>query len=205
MITSLTMTARDLDEIREKIKTHEWAANLFNKIKNDRSLQDLGPIYSEGEIVTHMWDEGRILRERSLVYALSGDDSEIQKIIDILEERFFQTWKFELSEPHNELSQHKDRDGLAIADYWMYWLFLANHVFAFNLIQDHPLFGASRINRFEQRFLETLEIKKRTFKGTLALQNCQFWDSTGLGMLGVLLEDEGGLRAKRRVTDPGDL
>lgn len=189
MTDSLTMTASDIDEIRRKINSHEWAANLYAKIKDDRSFQELGPIYSDQETVTHMWREGTLLRERSLIYAISGDDSDVQKMIDILEERFFQQWKYEIPKPKAEQAENQKREAVAIADYWMFWLELANHVFAFNLIKNHPLFGGSRLSRFEQFFLEALEIKKKTFLGTIALQNCQFWDATGLGMLGIMCED----------------
>jgi hypothetical protein len=186
----LLLTARDIEEIKGKIERYDWARNLFERIRTD----DTFLVMQKEEVTTgqmamkYVWEEGRFVRDRSLAYALTGDDTDIPAISGILEERFLGDWQF----PNLDMSIH-----LAVPftfesmiHYWSFWLLLANHVHGFTLIRKHGSFDLPKIGRYEESFRRALEAKKVNYGEYLELHNCQFWDLTCLGVLGVLLEDD---------------
>ena len=95
MIDTLLLTETDLGEIRHRIEKYQWAKDLYQKIESSRAFYELDMnLVTDGHTLTdHMWREGVLLRERSLLYAISGDDKDVEKIVEILEERFFGDWK----------------------------------------------------------------------------------------------------------------
>ena len=70
-------------------------------------------------VTNYMWREGVLLRERSLLYAISGDDRDIPKIVEILEERFFCDWELKNYDQFNALAIPLDFESQV--NYWMFW------------------------------------------------------------------------------------
>ena len=186
----LLLDKQDIEEIREKIKKYEWARNLYERVKNDTTFEQMSKdeVLDGSSATDYIWEEGRFMRDRSLIYALTGDDKDIPRMVEILEERFFTNWEFK------NLQQHKHFaipfDFAHMVDYWMLWLYLANHVHAFMLLKNYGLFDQKCLERYEEVFNRILEAKKKNYGEFLELYNCQFWDLTCLGVMGVLLEDD---------------
>ena len=186
----LLLNRQDIEEIREKIEKYEWAKNLFERVKNDTTFQQM----SADEVIDgltankYMWEEGRFMRDRSLIYALTGDDKDVPQMLAILEERFFTNWEFKNFEPYKHFAIPFDFDHMV--DYWMLWLYLANHVHAFMLLKNCGLFDQECVEKYEKVFHRILEAKKKNYSEYLELYNCQFWDLACLGVMGVLLEDD---------------
>ena len=186
----LLLNRQDIEEIREKIEKYEWAKNLLDRVKNDTTFQQM----SADEVIDgltankYMWEEGRFMRDRSLIYALTGDDKDVPQMLAILEERFFTNWEFKNFEPYKHFAIPFDFDHMV--DYWMLWLYLANHVHAFMLLKNCGLFDQECLEKYEKVFHRILEAKKKNYGEYLELYNCQFWDLACLGVMGVLLEDD---------------
>ena len=188
------LSKQEIEEMKERVAKYPWAKNLYEKLKNDRSFEnyDIESITGGNIVNDYVWKEGHWLRDKALVYLISGDDGDIPKMLDVLKHRFFEKWSF----PNYQEFKH-----LAIplgfeymVDYWMLWLYLSNHVYALSLIKDHPSFTPELLADFEEKLFEMKECKKNGYDKHLHLYNCQFWDITCLGMLGILLEDDEAVR-----------
>ena len=190
MTANYLLNKQDIEEIKSKIAAHEWAAKLFERVKNDRTFESMNAVdvIDGGDIAMYFRQEGRWLFNRALAFAVSGTDEEIPRLIEILTQRFLKEWEFPSFQEFKRLAVPLDFD--SIAGYWMFWQMLANHVYGFSLIKDHPAFSSDLLSQFERVFRKVIELKKKEYDNLLALYNCQFWDVTCLGMLGFLVEDQ---------------
>jgi hypothetical protein len=76
-------------------------------------------------------------------------------MVEILEERFFTNWEFRNLQQYKHFAIPFDFDHMV--DYWMLWLYLANHVHAFMLLKNCGLFDQECLEKYKKVFHRILE------------------------------------------------
>ena len=116
------LSKKEIQEMRERVDKYPWAKNLYEKIRNDRSFEniDIDGIRGGNQVNDYFWKEGHWLRDQGLIYQISGDDARIPEALAILKKRFFEPWSFPNYQEFKQLAIPLGFDHMI--DYWMLWL-----------------------------------------------------------------------------------
>lgn len=163
--TGLLLTPEDLADIRARVETFPWAAALLEAVRADAAN-------TSGQV-----PEDRCVRARGLLWAVTGQSVSLPETADTMIRHF----KCESSDP----------PGLEVHDgNWGFLMANGRHVWAFDLLRDHPAFPAARRETLERYLGRVLEAKKKLLsQWTWLPNNTGFWDVANTAVLGALLDD----------------
>ncbi len=74
------LSEADIVEIREKIEKYPWAAKLYERLKAE--------VQPGAERKKNIWAASRLIQDKALVYRISGDESFMPGIVEMLVQRF---------------------------------------------------------------------------------------------------------------------
>jgi len=170
MARRLFLSAGEIRSIRRKVEKYPWAKRIYKRLGRwPRRLSD--------ETVAHpVWSDGHRVRDKALIYAVSGDNRPVDDVVRALRSAF------ELDD------MSKPLDGV---QGWGYGLFRAMYVWAFDLVREHRSVRGELERRLETRFAEALEAQKRAIEPDWEYcYNTRFWHVCTIGLLGFLLDDD---------------
>lgn len=163
---------RTFAEIRERIDSYPWAADLYEKLRHN--IAHPTPLVEYAPL----WGESLRIKDAALYYRISGDESYIPEIVENIVKAF---------------SLDRAGDKPLFADkakgnpnLWTWLMYRGGLFVAYDLIRNHPQM-IPHVPAMERRLDEIIAETQRMASGLRQLNNTHFWAVTmGLGVAGFL-------------------
>lgn len=165
------------NQIRQRIDSHKWAKDLYEKLKGDienDSRQARPTDYDQ------RWYRVTWTKDAAMYYRISGDeryiDQTVKNIVDY----------FNLDTPQKSLFDPKKTRN---PNFWQWGWYAVVSAAAYDMIKEHPKMKpyTEIMNR---RIKEVIEEGYRYGDNIVRLGNTQFWGMTTLGIFGFMASDE---------------
>ena len=181
--------AAEIDEMKRKVAEEDWAGDLLRK------SVEAGRSGTEEEWVPKTFHaKAGTARNIALLYAVTGDDSHLQSMVDLFREELSldtmdQTLDAERPDDVSALNARHDKNSQV--GQWTYGMFRSGFFYAYDLTRSHPVWQKDGMGeRVEQRFKEIMQVQKPMVKAVRGWGNTNTWYAGTVAMLGGLLGDD---------------
>ncbi len=173
-----------IQEIRQKIDSYEWAAELYQTMQDNIEIGlnegTIADQYKASVGGSPIWRVSGYYRDMALYYRISGDEKYMPELIDYI------VSSFQLDKPDKVLFSDKVSQNHNL---WTWLMFKMRLFHAYDLIKTHP-----DMRQYEpimnERLKEIVSESKRYTTYMRHAGNTQFWVITmGLGVSAMLLDD----------------